>query len=131
MKREQARKQRMTLIQPPRRGTRPTLKLLLIQRYYSTVHSHKKYLIIITSIFLLRLKLLLVPEEAASSGVRPSAAAAAAAAAAVGLADSDFVPYFQRVSISGDDNTGVSIFFSENLITLIGGIQGQGRGKLA
>ena len=33
--------------------------------------------------------------------------AAAAAAAAVGLADNDFVPYFQRVSISGDDNTGV------------------------
>ncbi len=130
MKREQARKQRMTLIQPPRRGTRPTLKLLLIQRYYSKL-TYKNYIIIITSIFILRLKLLLVPEEAASGGVRPSAAAAAAAAAAVGLADSDFVPYFQRVSISGDDNTGVSNFFSENLITLIGGIQGQGRGKLA
>ena len=28
--------------------------------------------------------------------------------AASALADSDSVPYFQRVSVSGDDNTGVS-----------------------
>lgn len=30
--------------------------------------------------------------------------------AASALADSDSVPYFQRVSVSGDDNTGVRLF---------------------
>ena len=32
-------------------------------------------------------------------------------AAAASLVDADFVPYFQRVSISGDDNTGVSLIY--------------------
>ena len=34
----------------------------------------------------------------------------AAYLAASSLADSDSVPYFQRVSVSGDDNTGVSYY---------------------
>ncbi len=55
------------------------------------------------------------PVMAMGSGERgrttSASSVAAAAAAAVGLADSDFVPYYQRVSISGDDNTGVSSYF--------------------
>ena len=53
------------------------------------------------------------------SAVGPAAAASTAASVASDLPDiaanedmDDYVPYFQRVSISGDDNTGVrkSIF---------------------
>ena len=36
--------------------------------------------------------------------------------AAASLVDSDFVPYFQRVSISGDDNTGVCIYLISSMI---------------
>jgi len=61
-------------------------------------------------------------EEGSESAALISEAAAAAAAgkpapspatvptaSGASASDIDFIPYFQRVSISGDDNTGVSV----------------------